>query len=65
METVKGTHLFNKDISTWFKGTAIIMIILSHYAEWWTWFYTEEGTSELIRNGIYLTKLFIWILQKK
>ena len=52
METVKGTHLFNKDISTWFKGIAIIMIILSHYAEWWTWFYTEEGTSELIRNGI-------------
>ena len=52
METVKGTHLFNKNISTWFKGIAIIMIILSHYAEWWTWFYTEEGTSELIRNGI-------------
>ena len=30
----------------------MFMIILSHYAEWWTWFYTEEGTSELIRNGI-------------
>lgn len=52
MEAVKGTHLFNKDISTWFKGIAIIMVILSHYAEWWSWFYVEEGTSELIRNGI-------------
>lgn len=52
MEPIKGTHLFNKDISTWFKGIAIIMIILSHYAEWWSWFYVEGGTSELIRDGV-------------
>lgn len=44
--------LYKRDSSAWFKGLAIIMVILSHYAEWWSWFYTEEGTRELIRDGI-------------
>lgn len=45
-------NLYKRQSSGWFKGLAIIMVILSHYAEWWSWFYVEEGTSELIRSGI-------------
>ncbi len=52
MDSIKKDALYNKEISTWFKGLAIIMVILSHYAEWWSWFYVEEGTRELIRLGI-------------
>lgn len=44
--------LFTKETSSWFKGLAIIMVILSHYAEWWSWFYTLEGNSEIVRSGI-------------
>ncbi len=44
--------LFTKDASYWFKGLAILMVILSHYTEWWAWFHTLEGTSELIRSGL-------------
>lgn len=44
--------IFSKEASLWFKGIAIIMVILSHYAEWWEWFFKEEGTVELIRDGI-------------
>ena len=28
------------------------MVILSHFAEWWSWFYAEEGIRELVRYGI-------------
>lgn len=52
METTKKVSLFDRKASTWFKGLAIIMIILSHFAEWWSWFFTEEGTSEIIRDGL-------------
>lgn len=45
-------NLYKRKCSGWFKGLAIIMIILSHYAEWWSWFYTEEGVAEIIRSGI-------------
>ena len=45
-------NLYKRQSSGWFKGLAIIMVILSHYAEWWSWFYVEEGTAELIRSGI-------------
>ena len=48
----KKLNLYSRQASTWFKGLAIIMIVLSHFAEWWTWFFTEEGNQELIRDGI-------------
>ena len=48
----KKLNLYSRQASTWFKGLAIIMIVLSHFAEWWTWFFTEEGNRELIRDGI-------------
>lgn len=44
--------LFSKKATGWFKGLAIIMVILSHFAEWWSWFQVEEGVSEMIRYGI-------------
>ena len=52
MRESKGAGLFNREATAWFKGLAIIMVILSHFAEWWSWFYAEEGTKELIRYGI-------------
>lgn len=50
-ETRKQT-LFTREASAWFKGLAIVMVILSHYAEWWSWFHVEEGMAELIRDGV-------------
>ena len=52
MEEAKKVNLYSRQASTWFKGLAIIMIILSHFAEWWSWFFTEEGTREIVRDGI-------------
>lgn len=51
-EETKKVNLYSKQASTWFKGLGIIMIVLSHFAEWWSWFFTEEGTREIIRDGI-------------
>lgn len=52
MHKARKQTLFTREASGWFKGLAIIMVILSHYAEWWSWFHTEEGIAELIRDGI-------------
>lgn len=52
MNSTNTNALFSKKASTWFRGIAAIMVILSHFAEWWSWFYVEEGISELIRYGI-------------
>jgi len=41
--------IFTKNASSSLKGFAIIMVILSHYAEWWSWFYPTEGLSADIR----------------
>lgn len=51
-EETKKVNLYSRQASTWFKGLGIIMIVLSHFAEWWSWFFTEEGTREIIRDGI-------------
>lgn len=44
--------LFTKETSAWFRCLGAVMVILSHYAEWWAWFFQEEGTRELIRYGL-------------
>ena len=44
--------LYTRESSGWFKGLAIIMIMLSHYAEWWEWFHAQEELVEWIRLGI-------------
>ena len=45
------TQLFTKKASLWFRGLAIILVVLSHYAEWWAWFTPTEGNAELFRNA--------------
>lgn len=52
MEEAKTVNLYSRQASAWFKGLAIIMIVLSHFAEWWAWFFTEEGIIELVRDGV-------------
>ena len=52
MSAKKKSVLFTKEASVWFKWAAIVMVILSHYAEWWAWFTVEEGTREVIRFGL-------------
>lgn len=51
-EMTKSSSLFDRKASAWFKGLGIIMIVMSHFAGWWSWFFTEEGTKEIIRNGV-------------
>lgn len=50
--------LFDRQIGYWFRGIAIIMVILSHYAEWWSWFLPTEGAAEEFR--LTLTKLGVY-----
>ncbi|MBR2951089.1 MAG: acyltransferase [Lachnospiraceae bacterium] len=45
-------QLFTKKASLWFRGLAILMVIASHYAEWWEWFTKSEGHTELWRQAI-------------
>jgi len=45
-------NLYSRKASSWFRGLGIIMVILSHFAEWWSWFFTEEGNRELVRDGM-------------
>lgn len=52
MDKMKKNVLFTREASVWFKWAAIVMVIASHYAEWWSWFTVEEGTREVIRFGL-------------
>lgn len=44
--------LFSKQASYWFRGLSAIMIVLSHYAEWWAWFTPTEGLAEIFRQAL-------------
>ncbi|MBD5444191.1 MAG: acyltransferase [Lachnospiraceae bacterium] len=55
--------LFDRQTGYWFRGIAIIMVILSHYAEWWEWFFSTAGKAEdfrltLSKLGIYGVNIF-------
>lgn len=55
--------LFDRQTGYWFRGLAIIMVIASHYAEWWTWFFAAEGQAEdfrltLSKLGVYGVNIF-------
>ena len=56
MSKKKKQVLFTKGASAWLKWIAIVMVILSHYAEWWEWFTVEEGTRLAIPKSV--TALF-------
>ena len=46
------TQLFTKKASLWFRGLAILMVLASHYAEWWEWLAPPAGACELLRLAI-------------
>lgn len=55
--------LFDRQTGYWFRGIAIIMVIMSHYAEWWEWFFSTVGKAEdfrltLSKLGIYGVNIF-------
>ena len=55
--------LFDRQTGYWFRGIAIIMVIASHYAEWWAWFSATEGKAEdfrltLSKLGVYGVNIF-------
>ena len=45
-------QLLSKQATNWFRGLAAIMIVASHYGEWWNWFVPTEGNAEIIRLAI-------------
>lgn len=57
--------LFDRKTGYWFRGIAIIMVILSHYAEWWAWFLPTVGKAEdyrltFTKLGIYGVNIFFF-----
>lgn len=55
--------LFDRQTGYWFRGIAIIMVIMSHYAEWWEWFFSTVGNAEELRLtfaklGVYGVNIF-------
>lgn len=58
MRNDEGGHLMPKRKTDWFRGIAAVMVILSHYAEWWTWFTPVEGSGAVFQ--LALTKLGIY-----
>ena len=45
-------QFMDKRETDWFRGIAAVMVVLSHYAEWWTWFAQTEGNAETIRFAV-------------
>lgn len=58
MRDGKRGQLMSKRETDWFRGIAVVMVVLSHYAEWWAWFTPTEGNMEIFRQG--LTKLGVY-----
>ena len=57
--------LFDRQKGYWFRGIAVVMVIASHYAEWWTWFFATEGKAEdfrmtLSKLGVYGVNIFFF-----
>lgn len=58
MEKKVNGQLMPKRETDWFRGIAAVMVVLSHYAEWWIWFTPTEGNAEIFR--LALTKLGVY-----
>lgn len=58
MQNKNGIALMPKQETDRFRGIAVLMVVLSHYAEWWAWFMPTEGAAEIFRQG--LTKLGVY-----
>lgn len=50
--------LMDKRETDWFRGAAAVMVVISHYAEWWAWFMPTEGNWEVFR--LALSKLGVY-----
>lgn len=55
---MENKQLLSKNATNWFRGIAAVMVVVSHYAEWWAWFTPMEGNAEIFR--IALTKLGVY-----
>lgn len=55
---MKNGQLMEKQETNWFRGAAAVMVVLSHYAEWWSWLVPVEGNAEVFRQA--LTKLGVY-----
>lgn len=42
----------SKRETNWLKGLAAVMVVLSHYAEWWSWFVPTQGAAETVRYAV-------------
>ncbi|MCH5248516.1 MAG: acyltransferase [Lachnospiraceae bacterium] len=51
-------QFITRDTALTFRGIAAVMVILSHYAEWYSWFVQTEGNREIFR--VALTKLGVY-----
>lgn len=58
MDKKLNNQLMTLDNTLQFRGVSIIMVVLSHYGEWWSWFIPLEGNAELFR--IAITKLGVY-----
>lgn len=57
--------LFDRQKGYWFRGIAVVMVIVSHYAEWWAWFLPTAGRVEEFREalsklGVYGVNIFFF-----
>lgn len=55
---MENNQLIDKNTSNIFRGIAAVMVISSHYAEWFSWFIQTEGNREIFR--VALTKLGVY-----
>lgn len=55
MTAVNGFHLLSKKNTNFMRGIAAILVVISHYAEWWAWFVPSDGNRELLRLAMTKT----------
>lgn len=58
MERKEVSQLIDICATDWWRGIAVVMVVASHYAEWWSWFTPTEGNAELFR--VALTRLGVY-----
>lgn len=58
MKQKRNAQFLDIHTTNWWRGIAVVMVVLSHYAEWWSWFTPMEGNAELFR--VALTKLGVY-----
>ncbi len=51
-------HLLRKDTASLYRGIAVLMVVLSHYAEWWIWFVPLHPEWEILHLAV--TKLGVY-----